>query len=429
MPTTKVLIIGGGIGGLALAHGLKQHKVPFHVFEKDRTESYRAQGYRIRIGGPVVTALQYLLDVETHGAFELSCADLRTTAIPEIDAETARVDEPNIGAAAAATEPLNSSDSERPKAYCVDRTAFREILIKRLGAENITYDKSFSRYEETSSGITAYFADGSTAEGGLLIGADGRFSRVRQQFLPELDIQDTGMRCLYGKTPLTLDLRAAGLHPDAGKRMSFVKDRSRPEILVMGFEPISFPHRDELKSLDYNVPPDYLFWALSCAPRPLGLDPATTHVDLSPEDSEKRALEVSEHWDPSLRTIITHQAAGSTSAFSITCAASDFGNQTWEPNAKVTLLGDAVHPMAPTGSGAVMALTDARALCQMLVTEGQSRDAIGRYEDGMRKEASKAIPTSLGMIRMMASMTKENEKHLGEMALQIRKANMEKKER
>jgi len=51
MSPPHILIIGAGMGGLALAHGLKKHNISFHVYERDAIRDYRAQGYRIRIGG------------------------------------------------------------------------------------------------------------------------------------------------------------------------------------------------------------------------------------------------------------------------------------------------------------------------------------------------------------------------------------------
>lgn len=51
MPTSSfhVLIIGGGLGGLCLAQGLKKVGISVAVFERDRTPDDRLQGYRIHI--------------------------------------------------------------------------------------------------------------------------------------------------------------------------------------------------------------------------------------------------------------------------------------------------------------------------------------------------------------------------------------------
>ena len=44
----KVLIIGGGMGGLCLAQGLKKANIDVEVFERDKSKDDRLQGYRIR---------------------------------------------------------------------------------------------------------------------------------------------------------------------------------------------------------------------------------------------------------------------------------------------------------------------------------------------------------------------------------------------
>ena len=64
---THVLIVGAGIGGLALAQGLKKHGIPFTIFERDPTAAARAQGYRFKVFPDSVPDMQYLLPPEVLG--------------------------------------------------------------------------------------------------------------------------------------------------------------------------------------------------------------------------------------------------------------------------------------------------------------------------------------------------------------------------
>src|SRR5713226_745417 len=56
-----VLIIGGGVGGLCLAQGLKKSGVSATVFERDPSAQFRRQGYRIHINSDGSHALHECL--------------------------------------------------------------------------------------------------------------------------------------------------------------------------------------------------------------------------------------------------------------------------------------------------------------------------------------------------------------------------------
>src|SRR5690606_8808428 len=59
---------------------------------------------------------------------------------------------------------------------------------------------------------------------------------------------------------------------------------------------------------------------------------------------------------------------------------------------RVTLLGDAAHPMYPIGSnGASQAILDAAALAQALLEVDDAEAALGRYEDERLAPTSKIV--------------------------------------
>lgn len=63
-----------------------------------------------------------------------------------------------------------------------DRAKLREWLLTNI---NIHWGKRFTHYGQDDSGVTAYFDDGTSYSGDVLVGADGINSRVRDQLLPD----------------------------------------------------------------------------------------------------------------------------------------------------------------------------------------------------------------------------------------------------
>jgi 2-polyprenyl-6-methoxyphenol hydroxylase-like FAD-dependent oxidoreductase len=52
VPTTQAMvlsIVGAGLGGLSLAQGLKQANIPFRIFERDSSASFRSQGVQSHV--------------------------------------------------------------------------------------------------------------------------------------------------------------------------------------------------------------------------------------------------------------------------------------------------------------------------------------------------------------------------------------------
>ena len=64
-----VLIIGGGLGGLTLAQGLKKAGISVAVYERDRSSNDRLQGYRIHIEPQGNRALYACLPHELFHAY------------------------------------------------------------------------------------------------------------------------------------------------------------------------------------------------------------------------------------------------------------------------------------------------------------------------------------------------------------------------
>jgi 2-polyprenyl-6-methoxyphenol hydroxylase-like FAD-dependent oxidoreductase len=87
------------------------------------------------------------------------------------------------------------------------------------------------------------------------------------------------------------------------------------------------------------------------------------------------------------------QDASQTSAIQVFSAPPTIAE--WTPNAKITLMGDAIHTLSPAGGvGAVTTLKDAAGLTKILAEQRLSDASIGAYEAATRAYASASVVRS-----------------------------------
>ncbi|MER6300978.1 FAD-dependent monooxygenase [Kitasatospora sp. NPDC001539] len=204
----KALVIGGGIAGPVTALALRKAGIEAEVFEAYRTS---AEG----IGG----------------TFMIAPNGLGALALLGLEAEVGRIGQPvgpmviEDGKGGVLAEFAGLADL--PRGRLMRRAELYEVLQRRLAETGIAihHGKRLVGVEEGPDGITARFADGSSATGDLLIGADGTGSTVRTLIDPAAPAaQYTGLLGVGGYSSHRLPGRAGrgeSVHFANGSRAFF----------------------------------------------------------------------------------------------------------------------------------------------------------------------------------------------------------------
>lgn len=373
----RTLIIGAGLGGLCLAHGLRQAGEDVAVFERRPTRADRPASYGIHLDAHGLRALHACLPAENFD-------QLSNAAMPARDVIRFHDQQLRTLAVRDRESPETATDPITRR-RAISRDALRDALL--LGLDGVVrWDKEFTRYEDAEDGtVTVHFADGTSETGDLLVGADGSNSRVRVQRLPGVERVDLGVLNIAGRVALTPEL--------AEQLPAELIDSSINNVLPAGpgWLFASTWHAGTDASTE-----QYVVWAWAAA---RGSYPA----DVEGWSGEKLHALVSDRvrdWAPALRHLIAETDPAPLTAISLRTMPT---LEPWTPSA-VTLLGDAIHNMTPmAGIGANTALRDADELRRALSAPGSVAARVEEYEQQMRGYANQALALSTRNARTAAA--------------------------
>jgi zeaxanthin epoxidase len=170
----RVIIAGGGLGGLALASNLIRKGFDVHVFEQ--TRQYKPFGGPIQIQSNALWALKEINPVLYSAVAEVGVqTGDRLSGIKD----GLRYEEGWLVKFDATTPAIRRG---LPLTLAVNRVVLQEIFLKYgVPEERVHTGNRVMGYENLDHGIAVHLQDGRTVYGDVLVGADGIWSRVRHQ--------------------------------------------------------------------------------------------------------------------------------------------------------------------------------------------------------------------------------------------------------
>lgn len=355
-----VLIAGGGIGGLTLALSLHQVGIPCRVFES--VPELKPLGVGINVLPHAVRELIELGLIDQLSAFGVATAEL---------AYFSKRGKPIW------SEPRGLAAGYKWPQFSIHRGVLQQILydatLDRLGADSVLTSHHLRDWQETGNGVRATFIDratGKTAgsyDGALLIAADGIHSAVREKLYPNEGPPLWNGRILWrGITEADAFLTGRTMIMAGHESLKFVCYPISNAPLANGKHLINWVAE---RLLD----PDYR-WRREDYNRTAKRDEFLPWF----EDWRFDWLDV-----PGLIRNCKH-------AYEYPLVDRDPLDQ-WSFG-RVTLMGDAAHPMYPIGSnGASQAILDARVLTRELLAHGQAPTALAAYEAERRPATSDLV--------------------------------------
>ncbi|KAF9570514.1 hypothetical protein EC968_001736 [Mortierella alpina] len=347
MPSSdiRVTIVGGGIGGLALANMFEKANISYIILEKATT--IKALGSSLGLDASSLPVMEQLglLDDFYKASNAVRHFNFHNEAIKSIGM-------------------IDFSDLEEIGGYpaiILDRPSFYRILLKNVPKHKILYNKRVLSVTQDSEGATASCADGSAYLSDIIIGADGAYSAVRQNMYKSL--KQKGKLSHNDDKPL-------GYNQHCLVGVSTPLDPERYPVLKNNFADfeIVIPRDDPFYTIYMPLPENRISWAvIQNVPR------ADSHKgdgfrfsEWGPEAAMEMADFVRHQPNPfngTLGDIIDQTPKDLISKILL----EEKFFEAWYED-RVVLLGDACHKVVPSaGLGANLAILEGVHLCNLLV--------------------------------------------------------------
>jgi 2-polyprenyl-6-methoxyphenol hydroxylase-like FAD-dependent oxidoreductase len=165
----RVLVVGGGIGGLAAAIGLRRAGIDVLVCERV------ARWRQAHLGGGLNIQINGMRGLQRLGVFD----QVNAIATPLVRQEFWSFEGDWLGEwpCAAVAQTAGVPD------VLVTRPGLHRVLVEAVGSESIRMDHDCTGYSQDETGVTAHFRNRTELRAHALIGADGARSTIRRQLL------------------------------------------------------------------------------------------------------------------------------------------------------------------------------------------------------------------------------------------------------
>jgi 2-polyprenyl-6-methoxyphenol hydroxylase-like FAD-dependent oxidoreductase len=370
----KVIVIGAGPGGLTAALHLQRAGMDVTVFESV----------------PVIRPLGVGINLLPHAVRELTILGL-ADALAAQAIETAELAYYNKFGQQIWSEPRGLAAGYHWPQFSIHRGVLQMVLfeagVARLGPDRVRSGCHLEAVEQDPDGVTARFVDRATGRragevrADILIAADGIHSAVRRQFYPAEKAPPFSGRILWravSEAPPFLTGRSMIMAGHADQK--FVAYPISPEAAKRGRSLINWIAELRVGGAEAPVPRD---WNRRVDQSRFAGPFATWKFDWLDVPAVIAAAEAVYEFPLVDRDPVARWSFG-----------------------RVTLLGDAAHPMYPVGSnGASQAILDAAALVEALTREADPVAALRVYE------ARRLGPTS--------TIVRTNRQHGPEVVMQI----------